>query len=110
MSALIYCPFPDAEAAREVGQTLLDEGLIACINIGSSIFSLFDWGGEREEGEECPALLKTDNSLLERAIARLEDLHPYEAPAILGWPCIAGKATERWLAGLDRGSASNIQH
>ncbi|MBX7458709.1 divalent-cation tolerance protein CutA [Qipengyuania sp. 1NDH17] len=109
MSALVYCPFPDAASAREVGQKLLAEGLIGCINIGAPIHSLFEWAGEHGEGEECPALLKTDASLLERAIARLEDLHPYEAPAILGWPCIAGKATAGWLAGLDGGNGSNVQ-
>ena len=97
MSALIYCPFPDEAAARAVGTTMLDEGLIACINIGAPIASLFEWNGERGEGAECPALLKTDAAKLEEAIARLEDLHPYEAPAILGWPCIAGKATSDWL-------------
>lgn len=100
MSALIYCPFPDTATARETGQKLLDEGLIGCINIGASIISLFEWAGERGEGEECPALLKTDASLLERAIARLDDLHPYDTPAILGWPCITSGATQDWLAGL----------
>jgi periplasmic divalent cation tolerance protein len=29
--------------------------------------------------------MKTDATMLERAIARLEALHPYETPAILGW-------------------------
>ena len=101
MSALVYCPFPDFETAREVGQKLLDEKLIGCINIGGAITSLFDWAGERGEGKECAALLKTHASLLDKAMARLEVLHPYEAPAILGWPCIAGKATAGWLAGLD---------
>ena len=109
MSALVYCPFPDAASAHEVGQKLIDEGLIGCINIGAPVASMFDWAGERGEGEECPALVKTDASLLERAIARLEDLHPYEAPAILGWPCIAGKATAGWLAGLDGEDGSNVQ-
>lgn len=100
MSALIYCPFPDTRSARSAGQTLIDEGLVGCINIGGQVHSLFIWNGEQGEGEEVPALLKTDATLLERAIARLGDLHPYDAPAILGWPCVAGKACEDWLAGL----------
>ena len=103
MTALIYCPFPDAETAREVGDRLIAEGLIGCINIGSSLESLFVWQGTRGSASECPALLKTDATLLERAIARLEDLHPYDAPAILGWPCVGGRATKSWLAGLGGG-------
>ena len=100
MSALIYCPFPDRESADAVATLLLDEGLIGCVNVGPAISALFQWNGERGAGEEIPALFKTHADLLERAIARLEDLHPYEAPAILGWPCIAGGAANRWLAGL----------
>ena len=99
MSALIYSPFPDRAAAERIGSQLLDEGLIRCVNIGTTIASLFVWDGERGSGEECPALLKTHVDLLERAMARLEVLHPYEAPAILGWPCLAGKTTGDWLAG-----------
>ena len=104
MTALIYCPFPDAEAAGSAGQSLLDEKLIGCINIGGAIHSMFCWNGEAGSGDEVPALLKTDASLLERAIARLEDLHPYEAPAILGWPCVGGAATTQWLGELGEGA------
>ena len=103
MTALVYCPFPDAETAQRIGGQLLDEGLIACINIGNSITSLFAWDGERGSAEEIPALLKTDAALLEQAIVRLEALHPYESPAILGWPCQAGAATRSWLGGLATG-------
>ncbi len=107
MSALIYCPFPDAASAERIGAQLLDEGLIACINIGEGVRSLYVWNGERGEGDEVPALLKTNAELLGRAVARLEDLHPYHAPAILGWRCdVAGEAAGKWLDGLDKGGAA----
>ena len=101
MTALIYCPFPDPLIAEEIGNKLLDEKLIGCINIGESIRSLFAWSGERGSGSEIPALLKTDRSKLQAAVARLETLHPYEAPAILGWNCdVSGRATREWLTDL----------
>ena len=101
MTALIYCPFPDQATAEKIGATLLDEELIGCINIGGPIRSLFAWDGERGEGTEVPALLKTNARLLDRAVARLESLHPYDAPAILGWNCdAAGSATQAWLDGI----------
>ena len=109
MSALIYCPFADTATAEVIGAQLLDEGLIACINIGGPIRSLFVWQGEHGEAEEWPALLKTDATLLRKAMIRLEDLHPYDSPAILGWPCEAGAATSRWLAGLDGGRTDERQ-
>jgi periplasmic divalent cation tolerance protein len=104
VTALIYCPFPDETTARHIGGVLLEEKLIGCINLGAAIQSLFVWNGERGDAQEVPALLKTDAALLDRAIVRLEDLHPYDAPAILGWPCIAGSATTDWLGQLGSGA------
>lgn len=101
MTALIYAPFPDAATAERIGGQLLDEGLIGCINIGGPIRSLFVWQGTRGEAEEVPALLKTGAALLEAAVARLEELHPYDAPAISGWRCdVSGAATQAWLGEL----------
>jgi len=101
VTALIYCPFPDSDSAERAGATLLDEGLIGCVNIGGPIRSLFVWQDKQSESAEIPALFKTDATLVERAIERLEGLHPYDAPAIMGWHCdAAGSATRAWLGGL----------
>jgi periplasmic divalent cation tolerance protein len=60
------------------------------------------WQGKHRDGET-GVLMKTDATMLERAIARLEALHPYETPAILGWRCDATTpATAAWLGGLTR--------
>ncbi|WP_100260069.1 divalent-cation tolerance protein CutA [Qipengyuania seohaensis] len=104
MTALIYCPFPNEDSAKEIGRALIEEGLIGCINVGPSIHSLFVRNSKIGESEETPALLKTDKSLLQRAISRLEILHPYDTPAILGWPCVAGSATTDWLGQLGSGA------
>lgn len=101
--ALIWCPFPDPAIAATVASALIDEGLIACANMLPDMHSLFVWNGERGESNETGALLKTDAALLDKAIARLGELHPYEEPAILGWRCDAAlPATAAWLGGLVR--------
>ena len=101
MTALIYCPFPDEASAARIGRLLVEEGLIGCINIGGPIRSIFAWDGAVDDGSEIPGLLKTSGAKLDRAIARLESLHPYEAPAIMGWRCeSAGAATRAWLDAL----------
>lgn len=101
--ALIWCPFPDAATAAATAKLLLDERLIACANILPAMLSLFEWNGTREEASEAGVLMKTDAVFLDRAIARLGELHPYDEPAILGWRCDASSAgTAAWLAGLTR--------
>lgn len=101
MSALIYCPFPDPECAESVGRQLIEAGLIACINIGPQVRSVFAWEGVVDTADEVPCLFKTSATRLEDAIALLEDLHPYDTPAIMGWHCDAvGAATRHWLGAL----------
>lgn len=97
-AALIWCPFGDMESAEAVAGQLLDERLIACANILPAIRSLYRWNGERGEGTEVAVLFKTRADLLDAAVARLESLHPYDAPAIAGWRSdAAGAATLGWL-------------
>ena len=98
-AALIYTPLPDADTARTIAGTLLDERLIACANILSAIESVFIWNGERGNAHETAVLFKTTQDKLDRAITRLGELHPYETPAIFGAVCDgAHPATLAWLA------------
>lgn len=101
MSALIWCPFADEGSAAIAGRQLLDEGLIACIDILPPMRSIYTWRGERHEAVEVGALFKTDASLLDRATARLAEIHPYETPAVLGWRAdTAAEPTAEWLRAL----------
>jgi len=100
----MWCPFADEASAAAVASQLLDEGLVACANILAPMRSLYVWQGERGEAREVGVLFKTDAALLERATARLAEIHPYEAPAVLGWDVdAAAPTTHAWLRSLPRG-------
>ena len=98
MSALIWCPFADEASAVAAANQLLDEGLVACANIFPPMRSLYTWQSERGEAVEIGVLFKTDASALDRATARLAEIHPYETPAVLGWRTdTAARPTAEWL-------------
>lgn len=98
---LIWTTFADEDSAAAIASELLDEGLVACANIVPGLRSLYVWRGERGEGRECAVLFKTRATLLERACARLAELHPYDTPSIGGWRADATTAaTAAWLAEL----------
>ena len=100
-AALIWSPFASEEDAAGAASQLLDERLIACANLFPGMRSLYRWRGERGEARECGALFKTSETLLDKAVARLADLHPYETPAIIGWRADAAPpATIAWLGDL----------
>ncbi|MEL7199354.1 MAG: divalent-cation tolerance protein CutA [Pseudomonadota bacterium] len=97
-ACLIWCPFPDNETARKVAGQLLEDRLVACANILGAVESVFVWEGEVQSETECGVLFKTDEAHMDKAIAVIGSLHPYETPAILGWNCEkAFPATLHWL-------------
>ncbi len=105
-TALIWCPFPNEDEAASIAGQLLDERLIVCVNLVPMMRSLYEWNGERGDARECGALFKTEASLLAQAIARIEALHSYDAPAIAGWEADrCGDATRDWVAAL-KGAAA----
>lgn len=98
LAALIWCPFPDKDSAKTAAKALLSDQLIACANILPEIESVFSWRGEAACENETAALFKTTDQLMEAAIARLGELHPYDTPAIIGWVCDAAHPqTLGWL-------------
>ena len=104
MSALIYCPFPDRDAAVAAANTLLDRKLIACANLLGEVDSIYDWNGERASAKEIGVLFKTTERLLNETVGYLEEIHPYDAPAIMGWRCDSvSEETSAWLNELGRG-------
>lgn len=103
-AALIWCPFPDEAAASAAAGVLLGERLIACANLLPGVQSLFAWQGGRDEGAECGVLLKTTALLLDDAMRRIAELHPYDTPAIAGWTVRADAGTLAWLRAGTRGA------
>ena len=99
--ALIWTPFDTMEEARNVANAMVGERLVACANIVPGIISVFRYEGKVQSAEEIGVLFKTDARLLDRATARLAELHPYDTPAICGWTGdSAPPETREWLAGL----------
>ena len=83
--ALVWCPCENREEARRLAHALVSENLVACANIIGPVLSVFAWEGAVEESEEYGLLCKTSAEQVAAAIARLNDLHSYDTPVIVGW-------------------------
>lgn len=84
--AIVYATFPDEGTAKRIAHIVVNEKLAACANILGSITSIYEWEGKVEENEEISALFKTTTTIMPVLIARLSEWHPYDVPALLGWP------------------------
>jgi len=95
---LVYTTFPDEAAALAVGETLVRDGLAACMNVIPGMRSVFAWKGAVERGTEAVAVIKTRSGLREAVGGALRARHPYETPVILYVePDGAEPATLAWL-------------
>lgn len=94
---LVYTTFPDVDTALAIGESLVRDGLIACINVLPGMRSVYSWNGAIERGEEAVGILKTRKGLQDEVQAALKDRHPYETPVIFLIEPEADAATLEWL-------------
>ncbi|MBN2372524.1 divalent-cation tolerance protein CutA [bacterium] len=79
---LIMSTCQEKEAERLSGR-LLEERLVACVNIIHGISSRYWWKGKMESDTESLLLMKTKPSLVDDVIKRIKVLHAYEVPEII---------------------------
>lgn len=80
---LLYATAPDLDTARNLARILINERLVACVNILPGMVALYRWQGEVTEGSEVVMICKTGRQTADVARDRLAELHPYDIPAIL---------------------------
>jgi periplasmic divalent cation tolerance protein len=91
----IYITARDENEAKKLGQILVWEKLVACVNY-FPVKSIYWWKGDVEEGKETALIAKTRAELVERVIERVKLLHSYEVPCVVSW--IIEKGNPDYLA------------
>jgi periplasmic divalent cation tolerance protein len=95
---MIYVTTKDAAEAEAIGSALVEERLVACVNILSPARSIYRWKGAIERASEAVLIAKTRDTLVERVIERVRTLHSYEVPCIEAIPIVNGNpAYLRWI-------------
>ena len=94
---LIYTTFPDEKTALGIGEALVRDRLIACLNVIPGMRSVYRHEGRIERGSEVVGILKTVEGRREAVTKALRDLHPYDTPVILYLAPDADPATLAWL-------------
>jgi periplasmic divalent cation tolerance protein len=98
---MVYVLASSKVEAEKIARILLDERLIACANIISSVSSYFHWNGKVDSAEECLMIMKTKTDLFEVLESRVRVLHSYDVPEILAVPIVKGsKGYIDWMCSV----------
>ena len=89
--------------ADRIAAALVEERLVACVNLVAPIVSIYQWEGNIERSREVMLIAKTRRTLIGRLTARVQELHSYNVPEIIVLPIEGGSIAYReWVAGETR--------
>ena|SRR3990167_3359202 len=89
---------PSEEVANKITNVVLENKLVACVNIVPGITSKYWWNGKIESDNEILLMVKTRSDLAEELISTVKANHPYETPEIVLVPIKDGNAQYlKWI-------------
>jgi periplasmic divalent cation tolerance protein len=80
------------ENASRIAETLVDERLAACVQVGGPVTSRYRWQGRVETAQEFLLTVKTRQDAVPELTERVRALHPYDLPEITALPITGGLA------------------
>ena len=86
----IYVTCQSRMQAEEIGAKLVEEKLVACVNIVPGMTSMYWWKGKVEKDQEAIMVAKTMANKVNMLVERIKELHSYEVPCVISLPIVGG--------------------
>ena len=83
MHQVILCTCPNQESAINIASILVEEQLVACVNVLPQVTSIYRWQGKIEQDSEVLLIAKTSKDSFEHVSARIKQLHSYDVPEVI---------------------------
>ena len=84
-SGIVICwiTAPTNSVAESLAKSLVQERLVACVNIIPKIRSVYSWEGKVCTDDEVLLMAKTKSTQIENISVHLKQNHPYEVPELI---------------------------
>ncbi len=79
---VVYITASSLSEAESLAITLVEENLVACVNLFENVRSFYRWKGNLETSNEVVIIAKTTSDRLSSAIAKVEEIHSYSCPCV----------------------------
>ena len=99
-ASVVYITAENKLQAISIGEHLVKERLVACVNILKDVTSIYWWNSHVEQGQETVLFAKTHTANVTAVIDRVKALHTYECPCITSWPI--EHASAEYLSWIER--------
>ncbi len=80
---IAYTTVKKRNDATKISETIVKDGLAACVNIIPGLTSLYRWKGKMVKAKEYLLVIKTRKSLVRLLEKTIKSLHPYELPEFI---------------------------
>ena len=79
---VVLCTAPIDES-RNIAITLVEEKLVACVNIVPKVESIYSWKGKICNDEEALLIIKTKEELITQLTERINAIHSYDTVEVI---------------------------
>ncbi len=76
--------------ATKIARALVEQKLVACVNVLSGMRSIFQWEGKVAEEQEWLLIAKTVAQAFEQVATVVKSLHSYRVPEVIALPIQQG--------------------
>lgn len=90
MFNVIFVTAKDQVQAKQIATALLEEKLVACVNMIDAVRSMYWWEGKIQDEQEVMLVIKSKAGLFEQICSKIKSLHSYAVPEIIALPIQEG--------------------
>lgn len=85
---VVYCTAPQEES-ESIAKRLLQEQLVACVNL-VPVRSIYTWEGAVCNEPEVLMIIKTQAHVIDDLVRMIKAIHPYDMPEVIVLPVTGG--------------------
>ena len=87
---VIFITASSADEGEKIADSLVENHLVACVNLVPSVKSIFFWEGKTDRQSEVLLIAKSTKALLNQITDHVKKIHSYSVPEIIAIPVIGG--------------------